>query len=351
MGLGPTNFTNSCYSWRQRISEIQIIKMHKLDYMLDVKEGENLSKYTTFHIGGAAKFFVVAKNAEEIKEALAWAKEKNLKYFILGGGSNVLFGDAGFDGLVIKIAFMDIEITGEEMIVGAGAPLFLAVKKAAEAGLAGLESLAGIPGTVGGAAANNAGAYGQSMSDVVSKAEILMPAPHSSGNPERRGVDKSWFEYEYRASKMKYWRGGSKPVILRVWLSLKKTEKDLLDQKISEVMATRNAKEPKGFCAGCIFKNFKGPQVVELLEKINFPPEKKNLFASRHAIPAAWFIEHAELKGKKIGGAYIPSEHANYVLSDGTAKAEDVIMMISFIKQQVRDKFGVQLEEEIEIVI
>lgn len=313
--------------------------------MLTILQNEPLSKYTTFHIGGAAKFFVIVKNTEEIKEALAWAREKNLKYFILGGGSNVLFPDAGFDGLVIKIAFMEIEITGEEMIVGAGAPLFFAVKKAAEAGLAGLESLAGIPGTVGGAAVNNAGAYGKSMSDIVSKAEILT----AGGNVEV--VDKSWFEYKYRASKFKYWKDGHKPVILRIWLSLKKTEKDLLDQRISEVMAMRNAAEPKGFCAGCIFKNFKGPQVSELLEKINFLPEEKNLFASRQAIPAAWFIEHAELKGKKIGGAYIPQEHANYVLSDGTAKAEDVIMMISFIKQQVRDKFGVQLEEEIEIVI
>ncbi len=319
--------------------------------MLNILENESLSKYTTFHIGGAAKFFVVVKNVEEIKEALARAKEKNLKYFILGGGSNLLFGDAGFDGLVIKIAFTEIEIADDVMIVGAGTPLFLAVKKAAEAGLAGLESLAGIPGTVGGATANNAGAYGKSISDVLIKAEILLPAPRSSGTPERSGVDKSWFEYEYRASKFKYWTDGGKPVILRVWLSLKKTEKDLLDQKISEVMAARNAKEPKGFCAGCIFKNFKGPQVKELLEKINFSPEEKNLFASRGAIPAAWFIERAELKGKKIGGAYIPAEHANYILSDGTAKAEDVIMMISFIKQQVRDKFGVQLEEEIEIII
>lgn len=313
--------------------------------MIDIKKDENLSKYTTFHIGGAAKYFIVVKNIEEIKEALAWAADNGQKYFILGGGSNLLFSDAGYDGLVIKIAFTEIEINGEEMIAGAGAPLFLAVKKAAEAGLAGLESLAGIPGTVGGAAANNAGAYGKSMSDVITKAEILLPPSTIETK------DKSWFEYEYRASRLKYWADGGKPVILRVWLSLQKTEKDLIDQKISETMAARNGKEPKGFCAGCAFKNIKGEAVKELLEKINFSPEEKNLFASRHAIPAAWFIERAELKGKKIGGAYIPPEHANYIINDGTAKAEDVIMIISFIKQQVRDKFGVQLKEEIEIVI
>jgi UDP-N-acetylmuramate dehydrogenase len=251
---------------------------------------------------------------------------------------------------------------GKVMVVGAGVPLFLAVKKAAEAGLAGLESLAGIPGTVGGATANNAGAYGKSISDILTKAEILTVG-HSATygtevarnvvNAERSTtvVDKSWFEYEYRASRLKYWSGEDKPVILRVWFALKKSEPDLLDQKISEVMAARNVKEPKGFSAGCAFKNIKGAEVGELLEKINFSPEEKNLFVSREAIPAAWFIERAELKGKKIGGAYIPAEHANYILSDGTAKAEDVIMMISFIKQQVRDKFGVQLEEEIEAVI
>ncbi len=334
--------------------------------MLNILENESLSKYTTFHIGGLAKFFVVVKNVEEINEALAWAKEENLKYFILGGGSNILFSDTGFDGLIIKIAFMEIEINGEEMIAGAGAPLFLAIKKAAESGLAGLESLAGIPGTVGGAAANNAGAYGKSMSDIVLKAEILIhgvilsesegsrdssPRTAQNDNYKIEIVDKSWFEYEYRASRLKYYSDGGKPVILRVWLAFKKSEKDLIDQKISEVLAARNAKEPKGFCAGCAFKNIKGGAVKELLEKINFLPEEKNLFASRGAIPAAWFIERAELKNKKIGGAYIPQEHANYILSDGTAKSEDVIMLISFVKQQVRDKFGVQLEEELEVVI
>lgn len=320
--------------------------------MLEIKRDENLSKHTTFHLGGPAKYFVVVKNAEEIKEAFAWAEKNNQKYFILGGGSNVLFSDAGFDGLVIKIAFTDIEITGNEIIAGAGAPLFLAIKKAAEAGLAGLENLSGIPGTVGGAAVNNAGAYGKSFADAVAKAEILVPAPRSSGAPERSGVDKSWFQYEYRGSKLKYWSAPSpKPVILQVWLKLSLGNKEELEQKIMEIVKTRVKKDPKGFSAGCAFKNIKGGAVAEILERHNFSPDEINLFSSRGAIPAAWFIERAELKGKKIGGAYVASEHANYIMNDGSAKSDDVTMLISFIKQQVRDKYGVQLEEELEIVL
>lgn len=316
--------------------------------MLDIKQNEPLSKYTTFHLGGAAKFFVVVKSREELKEALNFAKEKNLKIFILGGGSNLLFSDAGFDGLVVKLAIMDIIIEGEMIAAGSGAPLLLVVKKAADAGLSGLENFAGIPGTVGGAVCGNAGAYGKSMSDVVEKAEIMNVGHSVSYSVEI--VGKEWFDFQYRESRLKHCQG-EKPIILKVWFKLSHGNKEALQEKIAELLNARQKKEPKGFCAGCAFKNIKGLQVAEFLEKINFSPDEKNLFGSRQAIPAAWFIEHADLKGKKIGGAYIAAEHANYIMNDGAAKADDVIMLISFIKQQVRDKFGVQLEEEVEIVI
>ncbi|MBU1179558.1 FAD-binding protein, partial [Patescibacteria group bacterium] len=190
---------------------------------MQIKENEPLSKYTTFHIGGPAKYFVIVKNAEELREALKWAEEKGEKYFILGGGSNLLFSDNGFSGLVIKIAFMSVEIDGEEVIAGAGAPLLLVAKKAAEAGLAGIENLAGIPGTIGGAVCDNAGAYGGEIADAVQKAEILTVGSSTSYQLEQ--VDKNWFEFEYRKSKLKEWSrlnlDHQKPVILRVWLKLK----------------------------------------------------------------------------------------------------------------------------------
>ena len=304
-----------------------------------------MSKHTSFRLGGPAKFFVVAENVEAIKEAVSWAKEKNLKYFILGGGTNLLFSDAGFDGLIIRVAVKDIEIQENKLIAGAGAPMFLAIKKAVEAGLSGLENLAGIPGTIGGAVCNNAGAYGSSVSDYFVSAEVLYPDGHTEE------MKKEDFKFSYRQTVLKSWQGNNKPIILQATFALSLGNKEDLEQKIMEKIKLRAAKEPKGFCAGCAFKNIKGQAAAELLEKINFSPDEKNLFASRGAIPAAWFIERAELKGKKINGAYIPKEHANYIMNDGTAKAEDIITMISFIKQQVRDKFGVQLEEEVEIII
>lgn len=325
--------------------------------MIEIKKDENLSKYTTFHLGGPAKYFVVVKSREELEEALNFTREKKLKYFILGGGSNLLFSDAGFDGLVIKLAIMDINIEGEAIAAGSGAPLLLVVKKAAGAGLAGLENFAGIPGTVGGAVCGNAGAYGKSMSDVLEKAEILtgsaVPSGVEGSHPASYNteiVDKEWFDFKYRESKLKHYHDG-KSIILKVWFKLAPGNKEALQEKIKELLDMRGKKEPRGFCAGCAFKNIKGRQAVELLEKINFSPDEKNLFSSRGAIPAAWFIERAELKGKKIGGAYIAAEHANYIMNDGTGRADDVIMLISFIKQQVRDKFGVQLEEEVEIIV
>ena len=322
---------------------------------MQIKENEPLSKYTTFHIGGPAKYFVIVKNAEELREALKWAEEKGEKYFILGGGSNLLFSDNGFSGLVIKIAFMSVEIDGEEVIAGAGAPLLLVAKKAAEAGLAGIENLAGIPGTIGGAVCDNAGAYGGEIADAVQKAEILTVGSSTSYQLEQ--VDKNWFEFEYRKSKLKEWSrlnlDHQKPVILRVWLKLKNVgvqNSEPLQNRIKEVMQDRREKEPKGFSAGCAFKNIKGGQVAEILEKFDFTPEERERFGSREAIPTAWFIEKAGLKGKKIGGAYIPKEHANYLINDGTATADNVLQLISLIKQQVRDKFGIQLEEEIQII-
>ena len=310
---------------------------------MDIKQNELLAKHTSFRLGGPAKFFVIVNSADEIREAMNWAKEKTLKYFILGGGSNVLFSDAGFDGLVIKITFSNISIEDENVSVGAGAPLFSLIKKTAEAGLSGLENLSGIPGTAGGAACNNAGAYGTSFSDIFKSAEIM------SADGKIQTVDKNWMQYDYRASKMKFWSDGAKPIMLKIFLTLKKNNPEILNEKIKEILMQR-IKTPKGFSAGSAFKNIKGAAVAEFLEKHNFSPDEKNLFSSRGAIPAAWFIEHAELKGKHMGGAYVAEEHANYIMNDGTAKSDDAIMLISFIKQQVRDKFGVQLEEEIEMV-
>jgi len=317
--------------------------------MLDIKEGEKLSKYTTFNLGGAAKYFVAVKNNEDLAMAIKWAKENNQKYFVLGGGSNVFFGDEGFDGLVIKIEFDEINLESGNVFGGSGMLLVEFIKKAAEAGFGGLESLAGIPGTIGGATCGNAGAFGKSLSDVMEKAEIFFPLP--DGNYKIEAVDNSWFQYDYRLSKLKYWEGADKPIILKVWFKAESCDKEQVVLKVNEILKTREAKQPKGYSAGCAFKNIKGPIVGELLEKDFFSAEEKQLFASRGAIPAGWFIDHAELKGKKINGAYVPSEHANYIMNDGTAKAGDIVALISYIKQQVRDKYGVQLEEEVQIII
>ncbi len=276
-----------------------------------------LAPYTTFKIGGEAKHFFMAKSKQDLIDALSWSREQNLPYFILGGGSNVLISDRGFDGLVIYIQNSGFEIKDTNISAGAGASLSQLVKGSINAGLTGLEWAAGIPGTVGGAVRGNAGAFGSSMADIVSGVESLKL-------PELKVVNynSGKLDFGYKHSVFKNCRD----IISTVELRLGKGNIKEIKKKIEEHLNYREQHQPLNYpSAGCIFKN---------------PPGKS----------AGRLIEQAELKGAKIGGAMISKKHANFIVNSNNAKAADIKKLIDVCKQRVNTKFAVNLNEEIEYV-
>ncbi|MCK4891443.1 MAG: FAD-binding protein [Candidatus Pacebacteria bacterium] len=326
---------------------------------IEIQKNISLSKYTSFKIGGPAMYFCVVENNDEIKEALEFAEKNKLKIFVLGGGSNLLISDKGFDGLVIRITNYELRIKNNEIFVGSGLSLAKLVNESVKNNLTGLEWAMAIPGTVGGAIANNAGANGMSMSDVVEEVEVLeiTPQPPLSGglssSPDKgrlggvRRLTNKQCNFLYRNSIFKEEKNY---IILSVVMRLKKGSEKESREIMLKYTKNRTAKQPLKYPnAGSIFKN---PEVddkhlEDLIEKY---PELANI-AKNNIIPAGWLIEQInELKSKKIGGAMISEKHCNFIVNFNNAKSEDVVILTSLIKQKVRNRLGIQLKEEIEYV-
>lgn len=291
---------------------------------LEIKQNEPLAKHSTYAIGGPAKYFTVAKTKEDVLEALKFAKEKDLPFFALGGGSNILFSDEEYEGVVIKIQIGGIKIDGEKIIAGAGVPLAQLMNVSAENGLSGLEWAVGIPGAIGGAVNGNAGAYGRAAAEVVES--IMVLEENNAGNWEVKKYSRQDCGFRYRGSNFK--SKDNKKIILEVALKLKYGDKDKIREEIKNILMTRKGKVPPQASAGCVFKNLK--------------KENGELISS-----AGSLIEQCGLKGCKIGKAEVPMLHGNYVVNMGGAAAKDVRALISLCKEKVKEKFNLELEEEI----
>lgn len=305
--------------------------------MIDIKESIILAPLTTFKIGGVAKFFAEVKNEEEIMEAVKYAKDNNLEIFVLGGGSNVLISDKGFDGLVIKIKNSQIIFNDTEIVCEAGVPLAKLINSSIENSLSGLEWAVGIPGTVGGAVRGNAGAYGKEISANVAEIKVL---DIGKDMPEIKVYSPRECKFDYRSSIVKE---NKNLIVISVKLKLNKGDRDKSREDVAGIIKKRIDSQPKGFSVGSFFKN---PVVdnKEIIEKFEHDTEVK---MRGDKLPAGWFIQDLGFKGKKIGGAQVSEKHANFLINTGDASAEDVIILSSFLKQKVRDSYGVQLEEEV----
>ena len=309
--------------------------------MIEIKENFSLSELTTFHVGGPARYFSEVKTSQELKEALIWSRENKQPFFVLGGGSNVLFSDNGFPGLVIRLKMDQIRLgeDGTSLIAQSGARLAQLVNMTAEKGLTGLEWAAGIPGTVGGAICGNAGAFGSDMGKNVEQLEIW-----NVSQEKLEFKNQSDCHFAYRSS---FFKKNRDQIILSATLRLAKGNVEQIKSQVAENIARRLSKQPKGvMSAGSFFKN---PQVfdqalIEKFEKMN------NVKAKDHKLPAGWLIDQAELTGKKVDGAMVSLQHGNFIVNTGSAKAENIIILASLIKQKVRNIFGVELEEEVEYV-
>lgn len=307
----------------------------------DVKENEPLANHTTFKIGGPAKYFYLSKDSRELLTAI-WAAEKfELPYFILGWGSNLLVSDGGFPGLVIKATSNNFDIKGEEVFTEAGVNLSRLVGEVATVGLTGLEFAAGIPGIVGGAARNNAGAYGSSFGDLVVGLEVYKQGKTSNLRQED-------MQYHYRDSILKHGKG----IILSVKLKLKKSNPQKVRAEVIRIIKQRNEKLPLEPSAGCVFKNVELNNLEidqeKIIKALDITKEEWEDATKYGKLPVGYIIERLGLSGKKIGGCQISDKHCAFFVNIKNAKAEHVVMMISDIKMRVRNQLGIQLQEEVQ---
>lgn len=317
-----------------------------------ILENENMAKYTTFKIGGNARFFYSAKNKKDLIFAIKNAKKIGMPFYILGCGSNILVSDDGFDGLIIRycregksddiaagIFVKNIDNAAKNDVeIFAEANIFLSdiVAFSADLGLSGLEWAAGIPGTIGAAICGNAGAYKKEISDVIESVEIL--EINSFTNKRIKNGD---CQFRYRSSIFK---NNSNIVVLSAQINLKYKSKDYVQERVKQILEKR--KKSLGICypsAGCIFKNprVNDGDLIKMFEK------ERGVKAMNNKISAGYLIEKLGLKGEKIGGAVVSANNANFILNAGNAKLADVIKLINRIKELVFKNFNVVLEEEI----
>ncbi len=305
--------------------------------MINIQENIELAPLTTFGIGGVGRWFVEVGSCEELREALEFAQSKELEYFILAGGSNLLVGDDGFGGLVIKINLRKLEIDADKglVVAGAGCNLLEVINQTAEAGLSDWEAMAGIPGTIGGAVRGNAGAFGTEMVDVVTSVAAL-----DSQTGKVREFAQNECEFEYRNS---FFKQNPQWIILSAVIGLEAADGVVVKEKIAQTIAEREKRHLQDVAAaGSFFANPVAPaEVCAQFER------EKNATCRGSRVPAGWLIEKVGLRGKKIGGAQSSEQHPNYIINTGDATAEQVIILTSHIKQRVRNQFGVQLKEEV----
>ena len=319
--------------------------MSILQRLPSLQENILLANHTTFRIGGPAKYFYIAKNNNEIVRAVQAAKEESIPFYILGGGSNLLVSDEGFGGLIIKIqnSKFKIEQVPREreqsdnaklkITAEAGAPLIRIILESTKQGYSGLEWGFGIPGTIGGAIYGNAHRLGQAIEQIVEGVEIL----DSSFTVKILKNDEC--EFAYGESRFK--KTGE--IILSATLLFKKQEQKIIDDVLERAKKVVR-QHPPFPSAGCVFRNYEIQGDDDIL--LNAHPELAS-WVRDGKIGVGYLIDQCGLKGKQIGQAKIPDEHANFIVNLGGARAEDVVALVNLCKEKVKEKFGIELEEEI----
>ena len=287
----------------------------------DLKVGVSMVPYTSYRTGGEARYFLLAKTSETVAQAIKVAHDCELPYFLLGGGSNVLVSDTGFDGLVIKVDVDGIAVDSEAQVdCGAGEQLSSLVDFAVDKSLTGMEFAAGIWGSVGGAVCGNAGAYGSDMSQVVQTVTVV----DESGEMKTLSADQCGFAYRYSRFKK------SREVIVRARFSLAPGDKAVVSNRVKDILKSRSEKHPvDGMSAGCFFKNV--PDQTQ--------PHGK--------LAAGKLLDEAGAKELSVGGAKVFEKHANIIVNTGKATSKDIRQLADIMKQKVKKKFGVDLEEEV----
>lgn len=284
-----------------------------------IEENVELRKYTTYKVGGKARAIIYPKDIKSLIKLMKIIKEENIPYKILGNGSNLLFSDKEYNGLIIKLSdFNNIEfLRGNKIRVGAGFSLIKLSLLAAKKALTGLEFAAGIPGSVGGSIFMNAGAYKSDMGYIVKEVKVLTP------DLKVITLENKEMNFHYRSSFLQKHRDF---ICLEVLLKLEKGNKQAIETVIKERKKRRLESQPLEYpSAGSVFRNPEGMYAGELIEKLG-------------------------LKGKRKGGAMVSTKHANFIINYQNASSKDIKYLIDYVHDQVLEKYQVDMKVEQEFV-
>lgn len=299
-----------------------------------------LKNYTTFKIGGPAKYFFIAKNKDDLIHAVKSARKLKIPVFVMGGGSNILFSDKGFNGLVIKIVFLGIKLEGGKIYVRSGTELANMANFCLENSLGGTEWAMGVPGTVGGAVFGNAQAFGDKISESVENVEVF-----DIKNDEIKILSKEQCEFSLKNSIFKK---NKNLIILSVVFNFKKDSRQNIQEKIDKYLQYRKTRHPINFpSAGSTFVN---PETKIKNKKILDRYSELAQFNENGVIPAGYLIQKSGLAGKKIGNAQISELHCNFIINLGDAKAKDVFSLIKLVQKEVKKNFGILLIPEVQFI-
>jgi UDP-N-acetylmuramate dehydrogenase len=288
---------------------------------LIVKRGAPVAPYTTFGIGGPADVLAEVYTEKALQEVVRSAIDSGMRWLLIGGGSNLLVGDAGFRGLVIVNRIEHLHVEGTRIIAGAGCDLGEVVEAAREHSLSGLEFAIDIPGTVGGAIRGNAGAFGRAVGDVVTRVRLLEGTTLVDRTPAELG-------FAYRHSLLKT----NTNIVVETEFSLAPGDRAEMDRLMGQHAAQRARRKEKGLhTAGCFFKNPVLPDGTK--------------------IAAGQLLEAAGAKDIQDGGAGVHAYHANYIVNKGGASAHEVLRVAQEMKRRVEEANGITLEEEVMVVI
>ncbi|HZS56480.1 MAG TPA: UDP-N-acetylmuramate dehydrogenase [Bryobacteraceae bacterium] len=295
-----------------------------------------LSAYTRFRIGGPAAVLCDTSDAQEFAQALQLVQALAVPRMVIGGGTNLIVADTGFDGVVLRFTGAKIVRNGFNLTIESGAVLQDVVDRSVELGLKGMETLTGIPGYLGGAVYGNAGAYGHSMQELVQRVWF-------TDGSRVEEFNNSECQFHYRESIFKEQKDW---VVLSTELKFHEGNTAELAKIAADIRTIRDAKYPPSMkCAGSIFKNIffaELPPAVQSQVPANVVREGK--------VPSAWFLEQVQAKGMRRGDIKVADYHANLIYNDGNGTAADLIVIIEELKRRVREHFGFELEEEVQFV-
>ena len=283
-----------------------------------IQENVSLANLCWFKVGGLARYYCTPSTISEVKKALDWANEKKVFIYFLGNGSNIIFSDDGFDGLIIhtKPLFDQFQFEDQVLSCQSGAFVYQVVQACVKNGLGGFEKLVGVPGTIGGGITINAGAYGQEFSDTL----IKVLSCDLQGNLIERNLYQCEMEYRYSVFCK------TKEIVLQAWFQLKPQTVETLKNNLRDSLLQRKKTQPLNFPnAGSIFKKHQG-------------------------ISAGKIIEDLGLKGLQVGKAQISEKHANFIINLGFAKAQDIYNLAIKVKDKVKKELQINLELEVRFV-